>query len=326
MGTQNALLPVHIGPGSKQSARLALGCWSFGSKQWTGQEDDHLLAAMATALDNNITHFDTAVDYGDGYSELLIGRFLSEDPARRERVFLASKENPAEVSAAHMLAAVDGSRQRMQTDLIDLYYIHWPRTGTDLRPLMEGLETARQQGKIGAVGVSNFSVEQMAQVAEVGTIDAHQLNYNLFWRYKEQDVIPYCVENQIAIVTYSSIAHGILSGKFERALMLSEGDQRHGILLFRDDVWPHIYEAVEQLKALAAEVNRPLVHLAIRWVLHQQGITSVLVGARNARQVEQNVEAMEGEIPDWVFERMTVLSDETLRHIPNLGNVYGYYP
>ncbi len=317
---------IRIGPVDKPQARLALGCWSFGPEQWTGQQDANLLGAMQAALDHGITHFDTAVDYGNGYSEALIGRFIQADPSRRDRIFLASKVNPAELTADYILAAVDESLARLQTDYIDLYYIHWPRTGADMRPLMEGLEAARAQGKIGAIGVSNFSVEQMEHVAEVGTIDAHQLGYNLFWRYKEQDVIPYCVAHNIAVVTYSSIAHGILSGRFTRELNLPEGDQRRDILLFREDVWPHVYAAVEELKALAAECGHPLVHLAIRWVLEQPMVTSVLVGARDARQVEQNAAALAAEVPAWVFERMTAISDRTHAQIPNLGNVFGYYP
>jgi myo-inositol catabolism protein IolS len=316
--------PVRIGPVEKVHSPLGLGCWSFGPDQWSGKEDANLLAAMDAAIRCGITHFDTAAGYGDGYSEQLVGRFLAS--GKRDQVFLASKANIDEMDARRMVEQVTASLARLRTDRIDLFYIHWPRTGKDMRPVMEGLETARQRGMVGAVGVSNFSVEQMEQVSQVGRIDAHQLNYNLFWRYPEADLIPYCVEHAIAVVTYSSAAHGILGGRFSRDLNLPEGDQRREILLFRDDVWPHVYAAVEELKALAAEIGRPLIHLGIRWVLHQPSVTSVLVGARNAHQVEQNAAALEGEIPARVFERMTAISDETQKHIPHVGNVFGHYP
>ena len=114
------------------------------------------------------------------------------------------------------MAEVDGSLKRLQTDYIDLYYIHWPKAGRDMRREMEGLEKARRQGKIRAVGVSNFSAAQMRQVQEVGAIDAHQLGYNLLWRYAEEEVLPFCAEHKIAAVTYSTLAHGILAGKFAR--------------------------------------------------------------------------------------------------------------
>jgi aryl-alcohol dehydrogenase-like predicted oxidoreductase len=302
---------------------LGLGCWVFGPDPWRGQARTELLVAMAAALEHGLTHFDTASDYGRGLSEEVVGEFLA---GKREQLFLASKVALDHMDARLMLEQVNRSLARLQTEVIDLYYIHWPRTGKDLRPLMEGLELARQQGKVRAIGVSNFSVAQMAQVAEAGKIDAHQLGYNLFWRVAERDVIPYCREQGIAIITYSSIAQGILTGKFSRDLKLQPGDQRAEYVLFDRELWPHIYEGVEQLKALAQEINRPLAHLAIRWVLHQAGITCALVGARTAQQVEQNVQAMAGDIPPDIFARMTEISDQVVAHIPDVGNMYRYYP
>lgn len=323
MNQQSTFSPVQIAPVDKTHAPLALGCWTFGPNQWNGKEDTNLLAAMETSLENGISHFDTAADYGSGYSEQLIGKFLQ---GRRDAVFLATKANVSEMSAAAMVARVRESLERLQTDMIDLFYIHWPRKGKDLRPLMEGLETARQQGLIRAIGVSNFSVEQMRQLEEVGTINAHQLCYNLFWRFPERDIIPYCQQHNIAVVTYSSIAHGILGGKFTRELNFKPGDGREKILLFKPEVWSHVYAGVEQIKTLAHEIDRPLTHLAIRWVLAQPGITSSLVGARDAAQAHQNAEALAGAIPPNIFDQITAISDQVVKHVPDDGNVYGYYP
>jgi myo-inositol catabolism protein IolS len=320
---QSALPTVQIAPVAKSHAPLALGCWTFGPDQWTGKEDANMLAAMETSLECGISHFDTAAGYGDGYSEQLIGRFMQ---GRREEVFLATKADTDDLSAAAMLQLVHESLKRLQTDRIDLFYIHWPRKGKDLRPWMEGLETARQRGLIGAIGVSNFSVEQMEQVGQVGTINAHQLYYHVLWRHAERELIPYCRAHNIAVTTYSSLAHGILSGKFPRELHIGAGDHRSEILLFRPELWSHIYEAVEQLKMLASEVGRPLPQLAIRWVLQQQDITSALVGARNADQARQNAEALIGNIPAEIFERMSIISDQAAKHLPNAGNVYFYDP
>jgi myo-inositol catabolism protein IolS len=318
--------PVQIGATESRHAPLGLGGTTFGPHQWSGQEDANLLAAMETSLEHGITHFDTAEGYGDGYSEHLIGRFMAAQPSRRSRLFLASKANVDEISAQAMLKAVDGSLARLQTDMIDLYYIHWPRTGQDLRPWMEGLETARQQGKIRAIGVSNFSVEQMEQIAQVGRIDAHQLNYSLLWRFAERDLIPYCAAHQIAVVTYASLAHGILAGKFARDVTFPEGDQRRSILLFREDVWPAMYEATEAFKATAERSGRSLIHLAIRWLLHQRAVTAVLVGARSAQQALANAQALDGTIPASVFDELTTISDHAQRAIPDEGNPYGYHP
>src|SRR5215218_2859367 len=181
-----------IPPTDKPLNRLVLGGTLFGPDQYVGSRADDLRAVMEAALRHGINHFDTAAGYGDGASERLIGQFLA---GRRDQVFVASKADVGDMTAAAMLEQVNQSLARLHTDYIELYYIHWPRKGYDLRPVMEGLETARQQGKIKAIGVSNFNVGQMAQVAEVGTINAHQLGYSLLWRFDEADVIPYCQAN-----------------------------------------------------------------------------------------------------------------------------------
>jgi aryl-alcohol dehydrogenase-like predicted oxidoreductase len=323
MTDQLAVPLVSISPVEKKLNPMALGGFVFGAAQWAGEQAAALLATMEAAWQNGINHFDTASSYGDGSSERLLGQFLAD---KREQVFLASKANVDEVDAGFALEQVNRSLERLQTDVIDLYYIHWPRQGRDLRPFMEGLEQARQQGKIKAIGVSNFSVEQMVQVAEVGQINAHQLCYNLLWRFAEKEIIPYCREHGIVVITYSSIAQGVLTGKFPRQPKLEPDDQRAGTVHFDDAVWPHVYEAVEELKSLAQEVERPLTHLAIRWVLHQEDVNTALVGARRPEQVIRNVEALTGGIPVEIFKQMTEISNDVIKHIPDTGNMYRYYP
>ena len=323
-GRQALDTPVQIAPSSKQLRRLALGCWAFGGAQWGSQDDADSLAAMSAAVACGINHFDTATGYGAGRSERLVGRFLAAEAAG-SKVFLASKGHIQD-SVAKCLQVVDDSLDRLGVDCVDLYYIHWPRQGRDPRPTMQGLEEARAAGKIKCIGVSNFSVEQMDQVSEVGQIDAHQLCYNLLWRYPERDIIPYCRKNDIAVVTYSSIAQGILTGKFPREPKFDDGDSRAGMVLFDAQVWPHVYEGVEQLKQLADEAERPLTHLAIQWVAAQSGIKSILVGARNAKQVEQNTDALESPVSGDILERMTEISDQVCAHVPDVGNIFRYYP
>lgn len=155
-----AAAPVQIPPAEKLLNPLALGGSLFGADPW-GQQRAKLAAMLEAALQNGLNHLDTASGYGGGQSEQLLGEFLA---GRREQVFLASKADLDQMDAGLMLEKVNQSLARLQTDVIDLYYIHWPRRGKDLRPLMEGLELARQQGKIRAIGVSNFSVAQMEQL------------------------------------------------------------------------------------------------------------------------------------------------------------------
>lgn len=320
--SKTAIKSKSIAPVNKLLKPLALGGCYFGSDPWNEQRKD-LWAALETALEHGLTHFDTAQSYGDGQSEKLLGEFFSK---RSEEVFIASKAAIDEMSAKLMLEQVNNSLKNLQTEKIDLYYIHWPRKGKDMRPLMEGLEMARAQGKIGAIGVSNFSVAQMKQISEAGKINAHQLGYNLFWRVAEKDVIPYCQQNNIAVATYSSIAQGVLSGKYPATLKLDPSDQRNDVVYFNQKIWPHIYAGVEKLKRLAESVNRPLNHLAIRWIINQAGIHTAVVGGKKPVQVKDNLAALKGDIAPDIFEKMTKISDEIVKHIPSLDNMYDYHP
>ncbi len=294
-----------------------------GSWYATGVSDEQLLGALDAAYTAGIRHFDTAAGYGNGRSETLLGQFLQ---GKRETVFLASKSHTDDLTAAASLAEVEGSLDRLGVDFVDLYYIHWPRAGRDMRPVMEGLETARAQGKIGAIGVSNFGVEQMDQVSQAGRIDVHQLGYNLLWRYAETQAIPYCRAHDIALVAYSPLGHGILTGKFGPDPHLVAGDQRHSILPFRSDIWPHVHSGVEQMKAVADELGVPLSTLAIRWILSQPGIHSVVAGGWNRDQVSANAASLQPVIPAEIPARLTTISDLIMAHIPDAGNLFNHYP
>ena len=325
--TTDSLLPhVQIGGSQKRHLPLGMGGSFYGLNHAQRQGEADIIAALETALEVGITHFDTATDYGQGYSERLLGRFVNAEPNRRKRVFLASKANLNDTSAQAITAAIDASLERLQTDAIDLYYLHWPRTGRDMRPWMEGLEAARAQGKIRAIGVSNFSVAQMEQLSQVGRIDAYQLGYNLLWRFGERDIIPYCTRHEISVIVYSALAHGILSGKYGQQLEFGPDDQRWTITLFRDSVWPQVYDAVEAMKQLATRADVPLSHLALRWLLRQQGVASVLVSAKNRQQVLSNARSLEIEIPDAVLGALSAISDGVVNTIPDEGNPFGYHP
>jgi myo-inositol catabolism protein IolS len=324
--TKSLLAPVNIGSSTKSHLPLGMGGSFYGLDHARRQGEADIRDALETALEQGITHFDTATGYGGGYSERLLGRFMAADSSRRERIFLASKANLDDVSAKAILEAIEASLERLQTDYIDLYYLHWPRSGRDMRPWMEGLETARQQGKIRAIGVSNFSVVQMEQLAEVGRIDAYQLGYNLLWRFGEKDIIPYCQKYTISLVIYSALAHGILAGKYGRRLEFVPTDQRWTITLFREEVWPRVHKAVEGFKGVAARANHALSQLAVRWLLRQPAVSSVLISAKNPTQVLSNRAALEAQIPSTLLDELTALSDGVMPFIPDEGNPFGYHP
>lgn len=303
-------------------SKLGLGCWAFGGDLWGAQSDRDSFKAMNRAFELGITHFDTAGSYGKGRSEQLLGRFIKD---KRQEVFIASKQAAASTSR-NFTASIDKSLRRIGTGYIDLYYIHWPRSGMDLRPSIEALETAKESGKIKYTGISNFSIGQMEQAGEAGVIDVHQLCYNLLWRWAERDTIPYCIRNNIEIITYSSLAQGILCGKFPEKPEFKAGDHRPKTVLFDQDVWPFVYEAVGEMKKVSARAERPLAHLALRWAAGQQGVSLMLAGARNARQVEENAAFRNGSIEKRHLDALSEISDRAVRCIPDTGNIFRYYP
>ena len=316
-----SLPATNIGSIKTSSSVLGLGCWALGGTDWGEQSDTDSIDAIKAAYEYGINHFDTAQAYGKGHSEELLGRALK---GVRDKVFIASKMMFSPKMKVE--ASIQASLRRLKTDYIDLFYIHWPKRNADLEGMMEGLLEAKEKGLISGIGVSNFSVEQMKQVGSVGKIDAHQICYNLLWRSAESELIPYCHQNGISVITYSSIAQGILTGKFEREIDFAEGDHRKRTVLFENDVWPYVYECVGQLKGVAEETKRSLRDLAIRWVLSRPGISVALVGARNSFQVEQNVKAMAGLIDESVFDRLTCISKSFSKYIPDTGNVFRWYP
>ena len=302
----------------KDQCVLALGCMTFGANE----KDEDSLGAMQTAWDLGITHWDTALAYGSGHAESLCGKFLK---GKWDQVFLATKGMPGKKPES-IIKSLHKSLKNLGTDTVDLFYMHWPRSDVDMRPHFELLERERKLGTIGAIGVSNFSLEQLKHVREAATIDAHQLCYNLYWRKAEADMIPYCEENNIAVISYSSIAQGILTGKFSHDPVFESNDSRSHTVFFQSDVWPYLSATTKKLKLIATAIDCPLHHIAIQWVIEQKVINSVIVGARNGSQVRDNVASLDRKIPVEIIKKVTEISNEAIKHLPDEENIFKYYP
>ena len=305
----------------KASSMLGLGCWPLGGDQWGRQEDCASLATIEAAYEKGIRHFDSAQAYGRGHGEELLGKALK---TVRDNSFIATKifYTPEE----KVEGAIAASLRRLQTDRVDLLYIHWPKRGGDLGAMMEALERARARGTIHLIGVSNFSVAQMREVMKNGRLDVVQLCYNLLWRREEREMLPFCQQNEIAVVTYGSLAEGILTGKFGPEPAFAPGDHRPHSLLFDKSLWKKLHATVDEMKAVAADAGRPLSHCALRWLLGRGSVATVLVGCRTPQQVSENLAAMEGEIDPSIFDRLTEISTAFSGELPDEGNIFRWYP
>lgn len=321
---------VSIPPSPLEHGKLAMGGWAFGGGHWGQQDDNHSRSVMEASVRRGMNHFDTADWFGRGRSEMLIAKFLEADYHRREGIFLASQTMMHEPDPLAVIDRLNESLDRLDTYWIDLFYVTWPRPGVDMRPVMQALESARDEGKIKCIGIGQFTMEQIEQAREACEINACQVSYNLLWRHDEKELLEYCHINDIAVIATSPLAQGILSGKFSdnsnEQPRFAEGDIRKTGLFFEPDVWPHVQDAVQRFRHVAREAQRPLSHLALRWIDRNFDIRSIVVGARNSIQLNELAGAMSGEVNDDLLDQLTVISDEFQAKLPQAGNIFRYYP
>lgn len=271
---------------------LIFGTWQAGKRGWTNVDDAQVIQAMRAAFEAGVTTFDTAEIYGQGYSEKLVGEALADV---RDRIVLATKVFPTHLKAEQVRQACDDSLQRLQTDYIDLYQIHWPagKFKSERVPLsetMEALVALKDQGKIRAIGVSNFSREQLQEAMQYGPVESLQPPYSLFWRQVEQDAASLCRQHNLSILAYSSLAQGLLTGKFGPDHQFPESDVRASNRLFQGEIYQKAQAALDQLRPIAAQYNATLGNLALAWLMAQPQ-TSAIVGARTPEQAIENVQA-----------------------------------
>jgi myo-inositol catabolism protein IolS len=304
-----------LGTSEIQITPIIMGTWQAGKRMWVGIEDAETIKAMRAAFEAGITTFDTAEVYGEGHSEQIIGQALSEV---RSQVVYASKVFANHLKYDLVIEACDRSLKNLNTDYIDLYQIHWPSGSwnSEVVPIaetMEALNKLKEQGKIRAIGVSNFSRAQIAEAAQYGRIDSLQPPYSLFWRSVEKEAMSYCVENQISIIAYSSLAQGILTGKFGPEHKFAEGDHRTKNKLFQPENYQRVQAGLERLRPIADRHQTSLGNLALAWLIAQPQ-TNAIVGARNAEQAADNAKAAEVK-----------LSQEDLKEIDAIGRTVTDY-
>lgn len=307
-----------LGQSDVRITPILMGTWQAGKRWWVGIEDRESVAAIRAAVDAGITTIDTAEVYGDGHSERIIGEALQAIP--RDRVQLASKVFANHLRADDTIAACERSLQHLQTDYLDLYQIHWPAGSfdTEMVPIaetMDALNRLQQQGKIRAIGVSNFSLAQLQTAQQYGRIDSVQPPYSLFWQHAAQELQPYCIANNITILAYSSLAQGLLTGKFGPDHKFAEGDHRSDNRLFQGEPFQRAQAAIAQLHPIAARYDCTLGQLALAWLIAQPN-TSAIAGARSAKQARENAKAAALCLSDADLQAMAAISQPVIERLP----------
>ncbi len=312
-------------------SEITFGAWAIGGWMWGGSDEKDAKAAIETAIGLGMTTIDTAPAYGFGKSESLVGQVIKN---KRDKVQVLTKyglrwdtdkgtfhfntrNEKGEKIAMHKYAGPENvireceeSLQRLNTDYIDLYQIHWPDLSTPIEDTMEAVLKLKEQGKIRATGVCNYDVEQMKRADKVVTIETNQVPYSMVLRDIEADVMPYCEETGKGILAYSPLQRGLLTGKITPGYKFKEGDHRPSTPHFKEPNLSRINHFLDSIKPLAGEAGISLTQLVIYWTLQQPAILSALVGARDPEQVKENAGAGDVRLEDGVIREINEKLDD----------------
>ncbi|MCA6109356.1 aldo/keto reductase [Bradyrhizobium sp. CNPSo 4026] len=270
---------------------VAIGTWAIGGWMWGGTDEAESIATIRAAFEHGINLVDTAPVYGFGRSEEIVGRAIDES-GLRSKVLIATKAGlqweggkvSRNASRTRIMWEVEESLRRLRTNYIDIYQVHWPDPLITIEETADAMHTLFAQGKIRAIGVSNFSVLQMERFRRIAPLHVLQPPYNLFERGIESDLLPYCRRNRIAMLGYGALCRGLLSGRMRAGAVFGGDDLRRTDPKFQEPRFAQYLAAVTRLDRLAQRFGKRVIHLAVRWML-DRGITTALWGARHPDQL-----------------------------------------
>ncbi len=304
-----------LGNSDFKISAIVYGAWAIGGWMWGGTERKDAIDAIKVSYDLGVTSIDTAPAYGQGLSEEIVGEAIKNIPRDKIQIltkyglrwdtqqgefFFTSKGNNGEDVNMNRYSGKDGviyecekSLRRLNTDYIDLYQIHWNDPTTPIEETMEAVARLIEQGKVRYAGVCNYNVDQMKQAEKVLTLVSNQVPFSMVNRKIEDELVPHCIKNNKSILAYSPLQKGLLTGKIYPGYKFNEGDHRPNDKYFSEENINSINSFLAKIKYIAERKNISLAQVAIRWTIDRLGITTALVGARNAQQAEQNAKAID---------------------------------
>jgi aryl-alcohol dehydrogenase-like predicted oxidoreductase len=275
-----------LGMTGEQISIVGLGTWQLAGMM--GAMDRHQSTALIrTAIDRGITFIDTAEQYGD--SERQIGKALSG--GYRDKVFLATKVS-TDFTAAGVEKALKNSLKALETERIDLYQVHRYDPHVPVEETLQAMASLQEQGLIRYCGVSNFTVEQLQRAQRVLPIVSNQINYNALNRSPEKRTIDYCRQERIAVISHSSLAKGILSGKYAPDHQFASNDERSTFPSYSGDLFRKYLAVAGELKQVAESEGISPTQSAIIWLAAREEVASVLIGPKTVSQLEESAEAL----------------------------------
>jgi aryl-alcohol dehydrogenase-like predicted oxidoreductase len=294
-----------LGNSDLKITALGIGAWAIGGAGWSGsmgpQNEDDSVPAIHAALDRGLNWIDTAALYGLGHSEEVVARALKGRTPRPyvftkcERVWDDKGKIGASLKAASIRRECEDSLRRLQTDVIDLYQIHWPDPDQDIEEGWTELARLKEEGKVRHIGVSNFSVAQMKRAQAIAPITSLQPPYSIVTREIEHEILPYAKSHNIGVIVYSPMSAGLLTGSMtrERVANFSREDWRRNLPNFKEPLLSRNLRLVERLRDIGNRHNRAAGEIAIAWTLDHPAITAAIVGFRSPQQVSGIVGALE---------------------------------
>lgn len=327
-----------LGDTEIELSAITFGAWAIGGWMWGGADRNDALEAIHASYEHGVTSIDTAAIYGQGRSEEIVGEALRSLPRDKVQILtkfgmrwdekkgapdFKSTDNagrPIEIyryaGKESVIKECEDSLRRLGTDYIDLYQQHWPDPTTPIAETMEALTQLIKQGKIRAAGVCNYSAEQMAEAEKTINLASDQVPYSMVERSIEEELVPYCYNNNKSILAYSPLQGGLLTGKIRPDHVFAQGDHRPATSYFKPENIRRTDVLLDRLKPYANLKGATLSQLVIRWTIGQPGITIALVGARNKEQAIQNAQAInvqlskkEIELLDKELERLVLVND-----------------
>ena len=320
-----------LGKSDVKVTPISFGAWAIGGWMWGGADEKEAIKAVQKAFDLGITSIDTAPVYGYGKSEKLVADAMKDIPRDKYQIltkyglnwesedghfrFMSEDDqgNPVPIyawaSKERVKKECEDSLRRLNTDYIDLYQIHWPDPSTPIDETMEAISELLEEGKIRAAGVRNYSTDQVEEALKTVPLVSNQVPYSMINRKNEESVIPQAVEKGMSILPYSPLQRGLLTGKITPGYEFSGYDTRKTDKYFKDENIRRVQQLLDVIRPIAEEHNATLAQVVINWTVHQPGMGTVLVGARNEKQVSDNAGSLDFSLSDEELSEITKASD-----------------
>ncbi|NKI58164.1 aldo/keto reductase [Labrenzia sp. PO1] len=326
------MLTREIGRSGIEASAIGLGTWAIGGWMWGGTDEAKSISAIQASIDEGISLIDTAPAYGQGLSEEIVGKAIA---GRREKVVLATKcglvwhtqkgnhffdydGKPVHryLGKDAIVHEVEQSLKRLGTDYIDHYITHWQDPTTPIAETMEALETLKTQGKIRSIGASNTTADDVKAYVAAGQLDAIQEEYSMIKRDIEDTLVPLCLKEKVSVLSYSSLALGLLTGKIGPDRTFEGDDQRKDNPRFSVENRRKVAKLMDAIAPIAEAHGATKAQVVIAWTLQQPGITFSLCGARDPEQARENAKAGRLRLTS---EEIGLIGDAAATHLTELA-------